>query len=95
MDIRKVIEKIYNEVKPMFGRGKVADYIPALAEVNPRQYGIAVASIDGESFGLGDCRTKFSIQSISKVFTLAMVMRHLGEELWESVGREPSGTTKV
>lgn len=92
MDIRKVIEKIYNEVKPMFGRGKVADYIPALAEVNPRQYGIAVASIDGESFGLGDCRTKFSIQSISKVFTLAMVMRHLGEELWESVGREPSGT---
>lgn len=92
MDIQKVIEKIFNDVKPMFGRGKVADYIPALADVDPRQYGIAVATTSGKIFGVGDFQTKFSIQSISKVFTLAMVMHHMDDELWESVGREPSGS---
>jgi len=92
MDYRQVIENIYQEVKPLFGQGKVADYIPALANVNPRQYGIAIATLEGEVIGTGDYTTKFSIQSISKVFTLAMVVRHLGSELWQYVGREPSGT---
>lgn len=92
MDYQNVIEKIYCEVQPLFGRGKVADYIPALANVNPRQYGIAVATVDGRIIGVGDYRTKFSIQSISKVFTLVMVLRHMGSALWQYVGREPSGT---
>ncbi len=92
MDYQKVITKIYNEVTPFFGRGRLADYIPALANVDPRQYGIAIATIDGNIYGVGDYQTKFSIQSISKVFTLAMVMNQCGDELWESVGREPSGT---
>ncbi|MFR5658612.1 MAG: glutaminase [Butyricimonas faecihominis] len=91
MDYKEVIDNIYNEVKPLFGQGKVADYIPALANINPRQYGIAIATLDGQIVGTGDYQTKFSIQSISKVFTLAMVVRHMGD-LWKYVGREPSGT---
>ena len=79
MDYKEVIDNIYNEVKPLFGQGKVADYIPALANVNPCQYGIAIATLDGQIVGTGDYQTKFSIQSISKVFTLAMVVRHMGE----------------
>ena len=92
MDYKEVIENIYNEVKPLFGKGQVADYIPALANVNPRQFGIAIATLDGQIIGTGDYQTKFSIQSISKVYTLAMVVRHMGGDLWQYVGREPSGT---
>ena len=64
MDYKEVIDNIYNEVKPLFGQGKVADYIPALANINPRQYGIAIATLDGQIVGTGDYQTKFSIQSI-------------------------------
>lgn len=91
MDYQKVIDRIHEEVKPYWGRGKAADYIPALAEVDPRQLGISVATLGGDVFNTGDTGVPFSIQSISKVFTLAMVARHLGEDLWHSVGREPSG----
>ena len=51
MDYKEVIDNIYNEVKPLFGQGKVADYIPALANINPHQYGIAIASLDGQIVG--------------------------------------------
>lgn len=90
-DYKHVIDRIYKEVLPFLGRGKVADYIPALARVNPNQFGIAVLPLEGPAVLKGDARTCFSVQSISKVFTFAMVMRHLGEEIWKSVGREPSG----
>lgn len=92
MNYGEVIERIHEEVKPYFGYGKVADYIPALAEVDPNQYGIAVETVDGRSYMTGDAETRFSIQSISKVFSLAMVTRYLGDELWNYVGREPSGS---
>ena len=91
MDYKAVIENIYRELQALWGQGKVADYIPALAEVNPRQYGIALHTLDGQSFAVGDANTRFSIQSISKVFSMAMVTRHLGDEIWKYVGREPSG----
>lgn len=89
--IRETVERIYRDVLPFRGRGKVADYIPALAEVDPSQFGIAVEPLDGPTVTVGDATTRFSIQSISKVFTFAMVMRHLGSDIWRSVGREPSG----
>lgn len=93
MDYEKIISGIYEELLPLTGTvGKVADYIPALANVNPRSYGIAVATLDGKVVGVGDYTEQFSIQSISKVFTLAMVIRHTGRSLWNSVGREPSGS---
>lgn len=91
MDYRKVIDRIYEEVLLYRGKGKVADYIPALSEVDPRQFGIAIETLDGETITKGDAGTYFSIQSISKIFTLAMVVRHLGEKLWRSVRTEPSG----
>lgn len=91
MDYKQVIDRIYEDVKPLWGQGQVADYIPALAKTDPRQFGIAVQTLDGETFTVGDATVKFSIQSISKVFTFAMVLRHMGDSIWSSVGREPSG----
>lgn len=91
MDYSSVIDRIYNEVLPYRGRGKVADYIPALAEVDPDRFSFALETIDGEIITRGDSGIPFSIQSISKVFTFAMAVGHLGEKIWESVGREPSG----
>lgn len=91
MDYKQVIDRIYEDVKPLWGKGKVADYIPALAKTDPRQFGIAVQTLDGQTFTVGDANIKFSIQSISKVFTFAMVLRHMGDTIWSSVGREPSG----
>jgi glutaminase len=72
--------------------GKVADYIPALAKVDPAKLGIAVADKDGGVWGAGDCDEAFSIQSISKVFMLALALEKAGPKLWERVGREPSGS---
>lgn len=92
MDYQQVISNIYHEVKSLPVVGEVADYIPALANVDPDQFGIAIATIDGQTFGIGDYQCKFSIQSISKAFTLSMVIRHIGSQLWEYVGKEPSGT---
>lgn len=91
MEYNKILDRIYEEVKPLWGTGHVADYIPALAEADPRQFGMAVETLDGNSYEVGDARQKFSIQSISKVLTFAMVLRHMGDEIWKSVGREPSG----
>jgi glutaminase len=72
-------------------RGKVATYIPELADVDPNQFGIAVALPDGAVLKAGDAETGFSIQSISKVFMLAVALGRLGDQLWDRVGREPSG----
>ena len=83
MDYGIVIEKIHQELKAYWGKGKVADYIPALAEVEPKRYGIAIETLDGHSFQVGDADIRFSIQSISKVFALAMVTRHLGDRIWK------------
>lgn len=91
MDYNQVITHIYDELKGLRGSGKLASYIPALAEVNPMHYGIAVESFDSGLNHIGDADVKFSIQSISKVFTAAMVISRLGHELWDCVGREPSG----
>ena len=92
MVYKEVIERIYNSHIRLRGDGRVADYIPALSKVNPESYAISVCDLEGGAFSVGDFETRFTIQSISKVFTLAMVSCHLGDKLWEHVGREPSGT---
>jgi glutaminase len=91
MDFAKILTDIREEVQLDFGKGKVADYIPALAGVDPSKFGIALETLDGECFEFGDTAEKFSIQSISKVFTLTMAFALLGEKLWNRVGVEPSG----
>ena len=74
------------------GEGRVADYIPALAKVDPDKLGFALALPDGTIHASGDADEPFSIQSVSKVFTLALALRRVGSALWDSVGREPSGS---
>lgn len=59
MDYQEVIGKIYEELRSCWGKGKVASYIPALAEVDPRQYGIAIETLEGTSFQVGDAGVCF------------------------------------
>jgi glutaminase len=92
MPFQRVLEEIHHEVAPHFGKGRVADYIPALASADPRKFGMAVASVDGSLNTVGDAEEKFSIQSISKVFTLMIALSRYGDEVWTRVGKEPSGT---
>jgi len=91
MDFNKILSEIDFETRDLIGQGKVADYIPALAQINPNQFGIALLTSDGELFEYGDSNVNFSIQSISKVLTLAIAFREVGSEVWTRVGREPSG----
>lgn len=92
VDIQAILEEIETEVTPLFGNGKVADYIPALGRVDGRQFGMAVRMADGSEYSVGDADTPFSIQSISKLFTLMQAIDIEGEEVWQRIGREPSGT---
>jgi glutaminase len=87
-----VLEQVADAVEHLLGCGHVPDQIPALADADPHSFGMAVATADGEVYGVGDWRRQFSIQSISKVFTLALVIERDHEALWQRVGREPSGT---
>src|SRR3954462_6962731 len=74
------------------GNGKNADYIPYLAHVDSKLFGIAVVTTDNKSYTLGDLDYAFSIQSISKVFTLALAMEELGaDKVFERIGNEPTG----
>ncbi|KPF76056.1 glutaminase [Blastomonas sp. AAP25] len=92
MDWQAITARIEAAVAPHIGTGKVADYIPALARVDPARFGMAIVQGNGEMITLGDSHEPFSIQSISKVFTLSMALRHYGEEVWNRVGREPTGS---
>ncbi|MDC3214773.1 glutaminase B [Pseudoalteromonas distincta] len=91
-DYQKVLDEIAHEVRPLLSQGKVADYIPALAEVDPEQFSIAIYTTDGKTVCAGDCSQRFTIQSVSKVMTLTMALQRYGDELWHRVGKEPSGT---
>ncbi len=90
-DIADVIETIALEMAAAPLRGEVASYIPELAKVDPARFGIAVATADGVVHVAGDAEAPFSIQSISKVFTLTLALGKIGDALWRRVGREPSG----
>jgi glutaminase len=92
MDLDLILADALAAAAPHRAEGKVADYIPALANVDPARLGIAVADKDGRVWGAGDCDEAFSIQSISKVFMLALALEKLGPALWDKVGREPSGS---
>lgn len=88
---QRVLDEIVQEIKSEFGKGRVASYIPALKRVPPQKFGMAVATVEGDRFSVGDAEEPFSIQSISKVFTLSMALNAVGDDLWQRVGREPSG----
>ena len=90
-DLPAVVQEIVAEMAQRPDRGEVARYIPELARVDPHQFGIAVIDAQGEATVGGDADVPFSIQSISKVFTLTLALGMIGDRLWQRVGREPSG----
>jgi glutaminase len=93
MDYQDILEDIDAQIRPLLGKeGRVASYIPALARISPLQFGIALRTCDGTEAAAGDCTVPFSIQSMSKVYTLTLAIRGLGETLWQRIGREPSGS---
>jgi glutaminase len=92
VDLQAVVNDIHREIGAREPRGKVADYIPELATVDPRHFGMAIVTVDGSTYLAGDAELAFSIQSISKVFTLTLALGMIGDSLWARVGREPSGT---
>jgi glutaminase len=88
----RIVREIAEEMAGKSDRGEVASYIPELANVDPRSFGLAVIDADGNVAAAGDSDTLFSIQSISKLFTLALALGKVGDRLWSRVGREPSGS---
>jgi glutaminase len=91
-DLDRVVSEIADEMRQRTDRGEVATYIPELARVDAKAFGIAVIDVDGKVAASGDSETPFSIQSISKVFTLTLALGKIGDRLWRRVGREPSGS---
>ena len=91
MNYHEILENIYQEILPYAQDGKQADYIPALAKVNPDQFGMCLHTVEGDVYDLKSSQTRFSIQSISKVFAVALALSIKGEQLWKQVGKEPSG----
>ena len=91
MELADTVRAIVDDVAPLVGTGKVADYIPALACVPAERFGIAVRTVEGHCLVGGDADERFSIQSVSKILTLTLALESRGDELWRRVGKEPSG----
>ena len=90
-DLALTVTEIAEEMRRRPDRGAVATYIPELARVDDKLFGIAVIAADGTTHLGGDSDVPFSIQSVSKVFTLTLALGMVGDRLWRRVGREPSG----
>ena len=93
LNLQSIADDIAADMAQMSDRGAVATYIPSLAKVSADQFGIAIVDHAGNVFQAGDAATPFSVQSITKVFALTMVLGAVGDDLWTRVGREPSGTS--
>lgn len=91
-DLTEIVAAVGAEMAAHIGSGQVADYIPALRRVDPKKFGIAIVTRDGETAAMGDANEAFSIQSISKVFTLTAALGRIGPDLWRRVGREATGS---
>jgi glutaminase len=90
-DIQKAVDAAHAKFRTL-KEGKNADYIPALAKVNPDLFGIAVVTADGKAYTAGDVKTEVSIQSISKVFTMAQVIQEQGVDSVEKrIGVDATG----
>jgi glutaminase len=89
--VEAVVREAYDKYRSDTS-GKNADYIPYLAQVDPKLFGVAVVTTDNQVFELGDVKYSFSIQSISKVYTLALAMEELGQDkVFQRIGSEPTG----
>jgi glutaminase len=89
--LREVLREIHSRYAAN-DEGKVADYIPELAKADRRWFGIAIATVDGQVFEVGDCKQLFTIQSISKPFVYGLALEDHGlEHVLSKVGVEPTG----
>jgi len=89
--VASIVREAYEKFKTDSG-GKNADYIPYLAQVDPKLFGIAIVTTNNQSLTMGDVKYSFSIQSISKVYTLALAMEELGaDQVFQKIGSEPTG----
>ena len=89
--VKAAVDEAYEKFKSDTG-GKNADYIPALAKVDSKLFGIAVMTTDNQSYLKGDVTQAFSIQSISKVFSLALAMNESGADtVFSKIGSEATG----
>lgn len=93
MNYESILKEIHQEIQPLFKEGNVANYIPALANINPNQFAMSLQLLDGTTYNIGDVSTKFSIQSISKVFSFTLALHLYGKYLYKNVGHEPSGNS--
>ncbi len=91
MDYNAILEQIHREIQSWIGKGKVADYIPALADVPLNKFGMVIRMNSGMEYTIGDCNEPFSIQSISKLLSLTMVHTKDQTVINQKVGVEPSG----
>jgi len=91
LDYQSILEEIKLEIEPFLNDGKVADYIPALAKVDPNQFAMTITLFDGTRHSVGCSSKRFSIQSISKVFTFTKSLSLYGKKIYNKVGKEPSG----
>lgn len=92
LDLQSVVDQIAQDMATQSDRGVVANYIPSLASVSPQYFGLTIIDHKGQCFMAGDADVRFSVQSISKVFSLTMALGLVGDGLWTRVGREPSGS---
>ncbi|RUU56040.1 glutaminase, partial [Mesorhizobium sp. M2C.T.Ca.TU.009.01.2.1] len=90
-ELEQALADVAAEMAERSDRGEVATYIPQLGKVDPKKFGIAAVTNDGRVILAGDADQPFSIQSVSKVFTLTLALGKVGDALWHRVGREPSG----
>ncbi len=91
MTIQGLLQDLYERYRNL-NTGRVADYIPELARVDPNLFAICVVTVDGEFFGVGDFEETFTLQSMSKPFTYGLVLADHGrDEVLRHVGVEPSG----
>jgi len=91
-ELDRAVKEIADELRARTDRGEVASYIPELAKVDPGAFALVVVDTAGNVVAAGDADTLFSIQSITKVFTLTLAIGKVGNRLWQRVGREPSGS---
>lgn len=92
MNLQAIVDEITATLRPQAGQqGQVASYIPALARVRADRFGIALRTFDGLEAAAGDSDVPFSIQSVSKLFSLTLGLQLIGEAMWDRIGREPSG----
>lgn len=91
MDYQAILQEIQQEIQPLLTKGKVADYIPALADVDPKQFAMSLTLFDGSQYHTGASQTLFSIQSISKVFSFTLALHFYSKNLYKRLGHEPSG----